>query len=172
MKVAIGKQLVKAPAMDAQAISIVTRLIFAASPAQVWKGLMFYEEIGRRPPLHLRMLLPVPIRAEGRLSEVGDEATCLYEGGWLLKRLTRIERGSLYEFEVAEQALSFGGGIRLSRGRYTLRELPDGQTDVSVETRYRSLKTPRWFWAPLERIVCHFFHRYLLDSMRRKIESL
>jgi hypothetical protein len=146
-------------------------MTFAAPPEQVWQGLTFYEELGGRPPLHLRLLLPVPIGNEGRVSEVGDEATCLYEGGHLLKRITRIERDDLYEFEVAEQTLSFGGGMRLSGGRYTLRELPGGQTEVAVETRYRSTKWPRWFWKPLERMVCRWFHRYLLGAMRRKIES-
>ena len=96
---------------------------------------------------------------------------CLYEGGHLLKRVTRIERGHFYEFEVAEQALTVGGGMRLSGGRYTLRELPDGLTEVAVETRYTSTKWPRWFWRPLERMVCHWFHRYLLGAMRREIES-
>jgi hypothetical protein len=168
----MSQRLARSAAIDAQAISVVTRVVFPASPAQVWKGIIFYEEIDRRPPLHLRVLLPVPLRTEGHIAEVGDEATCLYERGRLRKRLTRIERDRLYEFEVAEQALSFRGGIRLSGGGYTLRELPDGQTDVSVETRYFSFKAPRWFWEPLERIVCRSFHRYLMNSMHRKIESL
>ena len=171
MKAAITKERGESMATVAQPSSITTRMSFAASPAQVWKGLMFYEEIGRRPPLHLRLLLPVPIRTEGRVSEVGDEARCLYEGGHLLKRITRIDRGDLYEFEVAEQELSLGGGMRLAGGCYTVRERPDHQTEVAVETRYFSTKWPRWFWAPLERLVCHWFHRYLLGSMRREIES-
>jgi hypothetical protein len=119
----------------------------------------------------LRLLLPVPIRTEGKVSEVGGETLCLYEGGHLLKRVTQIERDRFYEFEVAEQALSVGGGMRLSGGRYTLRQLEDGATEVSVETRYLSTKWPRWFWRPLEKLVCHWFHRYLLRSMRRAIES-
>jgi hypothetical protein len=129
------------------------------------------QELGGRPPLHLRLLLPVPIRTEGRIAEVGDEAKCLYEGGYLLKRMTRIERGDLYEFEVAEQELSLGGGMRLSGGRYALHELADGRTEVAIEPRYVSTKWPRWFWKPLEAMVCHWFHRYLLGAMRRKIES-
>jgi hypothetical protein len=167
---AVGKQFTEAPVTATEAISVVTRMTFAASPAQVWNGLMFYEGIGR-PPLHLRLLLPVPIGTEGRISEVGDEAMCFYEGGHLLKRITRIEHGDRYEFEVVEQALSFGGGMRLSGGSYALRELPNGETEVSVETTYRSTKSPRWFWTPVERMVCHSFHRYLLSSIRRKIES-
>jgi hypothetical protein len=146
-------------------------MTFAASAEQVWDGLLFYEEIGGRPPTYLRLLLPVPIRTDGKVSEVGGEAMCLYEGGHLLKRVTRIEPGHFYEFEVAEQALSVGGGMRLSGGRYTLHELADESTEVAVETRYTSTKWPRWFWRPLERLVCHWFHRYLLGSMRRKIET-
>jgi hypothetical protein len=171
MKAVVAREFDESTAAVAQASSVVTRITVAASPARVWHGLIFYEEIGERPPLHLRLLLPVPIRTEGRISEVGDEAKCLYEAGHLLKRLTRIERGDLYEFEVAEQELAVGGGMRLSGGRYTLRELPDGQTELAVETRYVSAKWPRWFWKPLEAMVCHAFHRYLLGSMRRKIES-
>jgi hypothetical protein len=171
IEVTVAPEIAEPAAAGTQPSSIVTRMSFAASPAQVWKGLLFYEEIDRRPPVHLRLLLPVPIRTEGKVSEVGGEAMCLYEGGHLLKRVTRIEPGHFYEFEVAEQALSVGGGMRLSGGRYTLRELADGVTEVAVETRYLSTKWPRWFWRPLEKMVCHWFHRYLLRSMRRAIES-
>jgi hypothetical protein len=171
MKAAVTEELGDSIAVAALPASVVTSMTFAAPPADVWEGLLFYEEIGGRPPTHLRLLLPVPIRTEGKVSEVGGEAMCLYEGGHLLKRVTRIERGHFYEFEVAEQSLSVGGGMRLSGGRYTLRELPDGHTEVAVETRYVSTKWPRWLWRPLERLVCHWFHRYLLGSMRRTIES-
>jgi len=170
MKAAVTDELAESTVEAAQPVSVTTTMAFNASPEQVWNGLMFYEEIGGQPPLHLRLLLPVPIRTEGRVSEVGDEAKCVYEGGHLLKRITRIQRRDLYEFQVAEQELSVGGGMRLSGGRYTLRELSDGLTEVAIETRYVSTRSPRWFWRPLERVVCHWFHRYLLGSMRRKIE--
>lgn len=171
MNVAVSERLTGAPVAAAPPISVVTRVLLAASPAEIWNALTFYEEISRPPPLHLRLLLPVPRRVVGRVHKVGDELTCLYEGGDLLKRITRIERGDSYEFEVVEQALSFGGDIRLSGGRFVLRELPDGHTELSVETRYRSSRSPRWFWKRLERLVCHSFHRHLLGSMRSKIES-
>lgn len=153
-----------------QPATIITRATFPTSRAKTWQSLLFYEEVKERPPIHLRLLLPVPIRTEGDKKRVGGEAMCLYEGGHLLKRTTRIEEGTLYEFEVAEQALAVGGSMRLSGGRYTLRELGPNLTEVAVETRYTSTKWPRWFWGPLERFVCHMFHRFLLGSMRRKAE--
>lgn len=169
-KAEVATALGELTAEAARPSSVVTRMTFAGSAAEVWKGLVFYETLGGRPPPHLRLLLPVPIRTEGRVTKVGDEVLCLYEGGHLLKRITRIEPEDLYEFEVAEQALSVGGAMRLSGGRYALRGLADERTEVAVETRYVSTRWPRWFWEPLERLVCHAFHRYLLRSMRRDIE--
>jgi hypothetical protein len=158
-------------AQSTEPATITTRMMFAASQAQVWQSLLFYEEVRERPPLHLRLLLPVPVRTDGDKTKVGGTAMCVYEHGHLVKRATRIEEPSLYEFEVSEQALAVGGSMRLCGGRYLLRALAPDQTEVSVETRYRSTKWPRWFWRPLERFVCHMFHRFLLRTMRREAES-
>jgi len=165
-----GKELSGSAARSTDADTIITKATFAASRARAWKSLLFYEEVKERPPLLLRLLLPVPIRTEGEKQRVGGEAMCHYEGGHLLKRTTRIVEPELYEFEVAEQKLAVGGTMQLSGGRYVLREVAPERTEVAVETRYASTKWPRWFWRPLERFVCHLFHRFLLRSMRRKAE--
>jgi hypothetical protein len=151
--------------------SVVTRMEFAAPPAKVWRGLMYYEQIEEPPPLHLRLLLPLPIGTEGAKSEVGDEATCIYQGGHLRKRVTQVDPCRHYGFEVVEQNLALGGGLLLSGGCYTLHELAGGRTEVAITTRYVSRKRPGWMWKPIEAIVCHLFHRHLLSAMRRKIES-
>ncbi|CAN5586076.1 hypothetical protein BH11MYX1_BH11MYX1_48000 [soil metagenome] len=151
--------------------SVSTTMVFAAPRERVWERLMFYEQIDQRPPLHLRLLLPVPIETIGRKSEVGDEARCEYEGGYLIKRVTQVERGRRYEFVVAEQALTVGGGMRLSGGEYTISELSGGRTNVEIVTRYTSTRRPRWVWHPIERAVCHSFHRHILRAMRREVEA-
>ena len=151
------------------ATSVATSMIFDATPADVWKRLMFYEQIEQRPPLHLRWLLPVPIETAGRKSEIGDEARCLYEGGYLIKRVTEVDPGRRYAFEVAEQALVVGGGMTLSGGEYLIHELARGRAEVRIVTRYASRRRPRWLWRPIERAVCHSFHRHILRAMRRKL---
>ena len=140
---------------------------FHASALRVWHLLMFYEQVDVAPPLYLRMLLPVPIRTEGRKSNVGDEVRCIYRSGHLTKRITEVDPGRRYAFEITEQSLNVGGGLRLLGGEYVLQELAPDRTLVTAVTRYQSPKWPRWFWRPIEAAVCHAFHRHILRAMRR-----
>lgn len=150
------------------AVCVTTRRRIALAPARIWGSLMFYEQIDIPPPFYLRLLLPLPLRTLGSKSAVGDVATCLYEGGYLLKRVTRILPDRLYEFSVINQTLRIGGGLRLCGGSYVLRPLPPGGTDVAVTTLYRGGWWPRSLWQPLEALVCHLFHAHLLRAIAAK----
>jgi len=154
-----------------QCVSVVTRVNIAATCDEVWKRLMFYEQIDRPPPLHLRFFLPLPLRTAGRKSEIGDEVKCLYAGGHLLKRITHVDRDRSYVFDVVEQDLDFGGGIRLLGGSYSLSQLPNGYTRVELRTRYVSHNRPRWLCRMIESVVCHMFHRYILSTIRSDLDS-
>jgi hypothetical protein len=157
--------------VETAASTVATRRVVTASLARAWDGLMFYEQIADRPPLHLRLLLPVPIRTVGEKSRVGDEARCLYDGGHLIKRVSQVEVGVRYAFDVIEQALVIGGGMRLSGGDYVLREIASDRVEIRVTTRYTSPRRPRWLWRPIEHAVCHSFHRHILRAMQRVIEA-
>jgi hypothetical protein len=146
-------------------------MAFAAAPERVWNGLMFYEQIDERPPLHLRLLLPVPIGTEKTKSTLGARVRCSYDDGHLVKHITAIDPIRHYGFDVVEQTLAIGGSLKLSGGGYTLRELPGGHTEVAVTTRYVGGRRPAWFWKPIEAAVCHLFHRHLLTAIRRKVEA-
>ena len=160
-----------APSVVGPVNVVMTSLDVAAPVDRLWDRLMFYEQLDAPPPLHLRLLLPVPIETVGRKSEVGDEARCLYRGGHLIKRVVEVEPGRRYAFAVVEQALSVGGGMRLSGGEYRLEVLPGGRSRIEAVTRYTSPRGPRWWWAPIERAVCHSFHRHILRAIRRVAES-
>lgn len=150
---------------------VVTRQAFPQPPEQLWHSLMFYEQIETPAPLYLRLLLPAPVLSEGARAAVGEVATCHYETGHLLKRVTRIEPARLYEFAVIEQQLQIGSGLRLSGGSYALRALPGGGTEVAVTTAYSGGRRPRALWLPIEKMVCHLFHRHLLRSIGHKAGS-
>jgi hypothetical protein len=148
--------------------SVVTGMRFPVSAERVWARLLYYEQIAEPLPLARRLFLPSPIRTEGRRSGVGDETRCRYREGSLLKRVTRVAFPRHWRFDVVEQDLAIAGGIRLKGGSYTLRELPDRSTRVELETRYVSSRRPRWVFGPLEAVICHAFHRHILEAMRRE----
>lgn len=137
-----------------------------AGPPQLWRAIQYYEQISERPPLLLRWLLPVPVRTVGSKSTVGDEARCEYVEGFLQKRVTEIEAERLYRFAVVDQALPFGR-IRLSGGAYRIAALPEGGSELTLETCYSGGRSPRWLWKPIEALVCHAFHRHILRAMVR-----
>jgi hypothetical protein len=110
----------------------------------------------------------MPVRSEGEKRSIGDVATCVYSQGHLLKKVTQITSNELYEFQVIEQQLVFGGGLRLLGGSYGLRSISSDRTEVAVTTRYISLKQPRFLWEPVEARVCHAFHRFLLQAIQKK----
>jgi hypothetical protein len=143
----------------------------ATDVERVWGGLALYEQLVDRPSPLLRLLLPRPVRAEGRKSEVGDVIRCIYDTGYLLKRVTRMDAPHNYEFDVVEQVLRVGGRIRLLGGRYTLRPIAADRTLVELETRFVSPRRPRWLWRSIEGMVCHMFHRHILRSMRSNLPA-
>jgi hypothetical protein len=151
--------------------TVETTLVFPCAAARAWETLLYYEQMEETPPLHLRLLLPVPLGTTGGKSKPGDEARCDYRGGHLIKRVTAVEPGHSYVFQVVQQALRVGGGMRLLGGGYSLRELTPTATEVSAVTRYRSPLWPRWLWQPVEALVCHAFHRHILRAMRRGVRS-
>lgn len=161
-------EAVVASRSDGIPLSVVTRMCLPVSPARAWQGLMFFEEVTRRPPRLLRFALPTPLRAEGPRSQVGDETRCVYEEGHLVKRITRVDERRHYAFVVVHQELQIAGGIRLAGGSYTLTELPGETTRLEIETSYRGALHPRALWKPLEAAVCHAFHRHLLGAIRHE----
>jgi hypothetical protein len=148
---------------------VVTLQDFSAQPEVVWEALMFYEEIAESPAFFLRRLVPVPLGTEGCKFEVGGEVKCRYVSGHLLKRVTQITQARNYAFEVIEQNLTLGGGIKLLGGYYTLRKLSENRTRVAMATRYASPYHPRWLCGRLEALVCHSFHRHIFAAMRSNL---
>ena len=86
---------------------------------------------------------------------------------WQIQRLADLNKG----IQPFHKRQLNPASYNLRIGNKGIIETPDGRTEVSVSTRYVSNKRPRWLWAILEAMVCHSFHRHILRSMRRAIES-
>ena len=163
---AIGRWF--SPNPDSEAVT--TRVLLDGSPEAVWKALRFYEEIPNRPGLLLLALLPRPVGSEGRKTQVGAEVRCLYDGGYLVKRITSALPGHLLRFEVLEQSLGIENSVSMRAGSYEIRPVRDG-SQVLLTTHYRGHLRPRFLWRPFERSFGHAVHRHILGGMRALLDA-
>jgi hypothetical protein len=150
--------------------AVETVLYLHATPQAVWQGILFYEEVPRRPLWFLRIFLPRPIRSDGEKTQVGAIVHCTYDGGHLLKRITAVEPARLVRFDVLEQRLGVEDCVSMSQGSYEIRATRDG-SEVVLTTHYRSRLRPRRLWRPLERYLAHRLHRHILDGMRATLPA-
>jgi hypothetical protein len=153
--------------------SVSTDVVFAAPPEDVWRAIVFYEEIEHDPPLMLRLTLPRALRSEGRKDAVGSLVRCRYAKGHLVKRMTEVDHGRLLAFDVVEQDLRVAAGVGLLGGGYVLEPLAGRRTRVTLTTRYVSRPLhPERLWVALEERLVHAFHRHVLEGMKRKLQPL
>jgi len=162
----VGRLFPSNPTVD----SVETVVRFKASPEAVWQGMMFYEEVPRRPTPLLRMFLPLPLRTEGDKTRVGATIACTYENGYLEKRITAAEPAHLVRFDVLVQELGIEDCISMGEGSYHIRSEAGG-SEVALTTRYRGHLRPRWFWRSFEHFLAHRLHHHILDGMRVTLEA-
>jgi hypothetical protein len=145
--------------------SVATSLLFEASCETVWQSMLSYEEVSRRPPLILRVLLPMPLRTEGDKTSPGADVRCLYGGGDLVKRITVVDAPHLLEFDVVQQRLGIESCITAIGGSYRIRS-SGGQAEIVLTTNYTGFLQPRYLFRSVERFLAHRFHRHILEGMR------
>ncbi|HEY5373191.1 MAG TPA: hypothetical protein VIK01_05865 [Polyangiaceae bacterium] len=150
--------------------SVTTRLHFRASPEDVWRCLMFYEDVPQRPRTLLRLLLPMPVNSQGNKLSVGATVRCQYTRGHLLKLITTVEPARLLAFEVLEQQLGIERYARACEGSYRFAAT-DGGTELALTTRYLGRLWPRFLWRQLERQLCHRVHFHILFGMLDRLAA-
>lgn len=163
---AIGRLFPRNPRVDV----VQTRVHFRASPEEVWRGMLFYEEVPRRPMPLLRAFLPLPISTSGEKTRVGSLIACNYDGGSLEKCITGVDPARSVRFEVRVQKLGIEDCITMTGGSYELRAVDEG-TEVVLTTGYHGHLRPRWLWRPFERYLAHRLHRHILDGMQQILEA-
>ena len=150
---------------QARCEAVATTLRFEATPEDVWRALLFYEEVPHRPPWCLRVFLPRPVRTGGDKTRVGAIVRCTYEGGYLLKQITAVEPPRLLRFDVLDQRLGVEPCVAMSHGSYEIRARGSG-SEVALTTHYRARPRPRRLWRPIEAHLAHRLHRHILEGMR------
>jgi len=144
---------------------VETRTYVAAKPDEVWQRLMFFEEVPHRPPLLLRLLLPVPLSTSKAGVRAGESVECTYSrGARIVKRFTEVSPPFLVCFDVVEQHLGIEPCLMTVSGSYRIRSFGAG-SEIALTTTYRGHLRPRGLWRIPERRFAHEVHRHILRGM-------
>lgn len=144
--------------------SVTTRILFRTSPEQVWRNMLFFEEIPAKPPLLLRLLLPQPVRTVGQKTRIGTRVRCVYTRGELIKRITSVVPTRSLCFEVVGQRLGIEDCLITLGGSYRIGRR-GGKTEVELTTQYHSFLRPRFLWRKVEALLIGQLHRRIFHGL-------
>lgn len=148
----------------------VTSEVVHAGKVDIWHKLGFYEHVNKKPPMVLRIVLPVPREVEGRHAEVGDLCRCRYsDGGHLTKRMTRVVDGERIEFEIVEQSIRWQNAIKLRGGYIEVDEYAPGVCAVTMLTYFETrTHAASYLCCPIKRII-KYMHRFVMEDLRTQV---
>ncbi len=156
---------IEGPAKPGAVETVVTRVEIAAAPDRVWDSLMYYEEVTHPPPWILHVGLARPTATEGWSRRVGETKKCLYNKGWITKRVTGVEANRKLTFDVIEQHIGYERDVRLTGGAFELEPMASGGTRLVMRTHYQPLLGPRFGWTWAEHLAVGILHEYVGEGI-------
>jgi hypothetical protein len=149
---------------------VTTSGVIVAPLDETWNAMQFYEEVTHDPPWILRVGLARPLHTIGESCEVGDEKTCVYNKGRLIKRVTNVEPYVRLEFLIIEQRIGYERDVKLRSGSFTFEPVDERHTRITLVTEYEPLNAPRPLWRWGERYAVGLLHRHVIEGMKREAE--
>jgi Polyketide cyclase / dehydrase and lipid transport/Protein of unknown function (DUF805) len=161
-----------------------TTIVVEAPPSVVWRHVVSFAELPPPEELLFRTGIAYPTRAVIEGDGVGAVRRCRFSTGDFVEPITAWEEPRLLAFSVASQPppmreLSPWGGIhpphldgflRSQRGRFRLRPLPGGRTQLEGTTWYENRMWPAAYWRLWSDELIHRIHRRVLDHVAREAE--
>lgn len=142
-----------------------------AYPAQLcWDSLMFYEDVQHKAPWLIRTGLATPVSTSGAITGVGDQRTCNYTYGRLVKQVTRYDAAQQLDFDVVEQFRVYEHDAQLLSGSFQFVAVDEDTTRIILTTTYRPRLGPRFAWRSFERYAVHGLHAHVIEGIRLEAE--
>jgi hypothetical protein len=160
--------LVGAPPVATVADSVVVD----APRDAVWSTLAELQlRFDAPPPVMLATLLPRPIAIDGHGAGPGAVRRVIFDNGTLRATVTRADPPRRFDVDLGVENAGrefFDHWATLVDSSFSFDELPGARTRITHVTRYRPRVSPRWYFAPFERLFASTMQRYLLDEFVRQ----
>lgn len=151
--------------------AVESRILIDASPAAAWNALEEIDAVHGPKPFLLRIGLPVPTSCEMEGTGVGARRTCHFDRGRIDEIVSVWDPPRRMELEIVHWTLPGRHWLGYRSASYELRDAGNGKTEVARITTISSNLRPSWYWRPLEHLGVRAEHDYLLQDVKRRLET-
>jgi uncharacterized membrane protein YhaH (DUF805 family) len=162
-----------------------TAIVVNASPAQVWRNVVAFDDITERPEWYFRAGIAYPLRARIRGRGAGAVRRCEFTTGSFIEPIDVWNEPSLLRFRVAANPPPMAelspyadvdpphlhGFLISERGQFELRPLSGGRTLLVGSTWYRHHLWPAPYWRLWSDAIIHRIHLRVLRHIQSRSES-
>jgi hypothetical protein len=163
---------------------VSTTVVIDGTLEEVWREVIAFSVIPEPEEWYFRMGIAYPIRAEIHGEGVGAVRYCHFSTGAFVEPITHWEENRLLAFTVTEQPdpmIEVSPYARLhpphldsaflsQRGQFLLRDLGNGQVELTGTTWYLLVMDPVPYWGALSDQLIHKIHSRVLRHIQTQVE--
>lgn len=152
-------------------ISVESKIILDYTPLEVYNAIKSVDTLDAEKPFLMKLDLPIPQKCILKEEKVGGIRTCYFEGGRIIERITKLEKGKILEMDVIKYELTGRKWLGFKQAIYHFKELEKRKTEMTRITTYTSELYPRVYWEPLEKTGIEQEHKYVFDNLLKDLKS-
>lgn len=152
-------------------IEVKSEIILPYSPIQVYETIKSVDTLDAEKPFLMKLDLPIPQKCVLKEEKVGGIRTCYFQGGQIVERITKLEKGKILKMDVIDYQLTGRKWLGFKEAIYIFDEFENGQTKMTRITTYTSELYPRFYWQPLEKIGIEQEHEYVFNNLKKDLKN-
>ena len=156
---------------DTNIISVESEILLSYSPMEVYETIKSVDTLDVEKPFLMKLDLPIPQKCILEEERVGGLRTCYFEGGLIVERVTKLEKGKVLQMDVIDYQLTGRKWLGFKEAIYLFEELDNEQTRMTRITTYTSELYPRFYWEPLEKIGIQQEHDYVFNNLVKDLKN-
>lgn len=162
-------------------VEVMTEKVFNYTPEQVYDAIKSVDTLIAEKPFLMKFDLPIPYKCVLEKEEVGGKRTCYFNGGNLsnkdfgggtiTERITQLERGKVLKMDVIDCNIIGRKWIGFKEAIYYFDKVGSGSCKLTRITTYTSIRSPRFYWEPFEKLGIRQEHDYVFNNLANDLQK-